>query len=716
MAINLTLKKPAKASSSMAGFGPQGAVDGSGLNMVNQSRWVSGGQDPGEWLEVDLLYYCSISSFTILNGNNTGADIQNLVRNVDVQIQQDGDWHSVAQIRDNTKPQIDVIMNNPVITSKVRLFFPIGEAQFRIFEFMAYGEQSNYKRADRYPQKNKFSVKKFDAEKYVGGGTLWEYDLYLKPNTKYTFSTNAPYIEKGYANVYADGVSTGSAGVKDGQPRTVTTNSEGKTRLFVRNENTTDPSDATQKILSGEYWIQIEEGETATPYEAYRLDHKPAVLYPLDNLIKPFTSGAWSLLDETITKVLGDYKMQTSAVSGINAINVPVKNATQYTFSVLNPGSAIYFIDSYDANGANLSRHTDPAGNRNELLTFTTHSKASYVRIILRNSGSTGKMDTWENPKLQLGSMKTPFAPYKEGNKPAKLYPGRNQLTFDQTKWTLRNGTTYAKFEGDRITYDGNADYAGVQIMLDDKKFVGRTVTFGGDHHPDANVLFFYKKADGSGAYIGLASYESYRTITIPGDASECRFYTQNNPGTRGEFWCENIFVNIGTDPVFEPYKEQNKPAKKYLKNFIKPLDTWAVGTAPVTTVNFLERTPDRVTVELNSNSQYGALLMPIDMNELKPLLGQTVTLSAKAIERFGYNTTVALRFYGGASGNLDMVLSSNLTTTKTLPTDATQAFIKIQNAGTGYAKIMVDQLQLEIGSDRSEYSRYGFKSKPLLK
>jgi hypothetical protein len=105
---------------------------------------------------------------------------------------------------------------------------------------------------------------------------------------------------------------------------------------------------------------------------------------------------------------------------------------------------------------------------------------------------------------------------------------------------------------------------------------------------------------------------------------------------------------------------------------------------------------------------------MPINTAELKPLLGQTVTLSARGLERYGYNVTVALRFYGGASGNKDMTLSSNLTRTDVIPTDATQAFVKIQNSGIGYSKITVDRLQLEIGANQTEYSPYGLKNKPL--
>jgi hypothetical protein len=711
---NLAYRKPASASSSMTGFGPQGAVDGSGATMLNASRWVSNNSTAGEWIAVDLLYFSDIKSLTIFNGNNTGTDIQNLVRNLDVQIDVDGIWQTVAQVRDNTQSMISITLDRTYRTSKVRIYFPIAEAQFRIFEIEVYGDRTNIKRAHRYPKKNLFNVKEFDSIKYVGGGTMWMYVFQGKPNTQYTFSTNAPYTEGGLANFYAGGVVTSSNGYKAGSPVTITSKSDGTINMYTRNENTSTPSDASQKLFSGEYWIQVEEGAVATAYEPFTKSNKPAKIYPVKNLIKPFRNSDWSLLASPITDVIGDYEMQTSTVSGINAINIPVKPSTQYTFSALNPGASIYFIDSYNSNNVSVQRHTQPAGDRTELLTFTTHASASYVRIILRNSGSTSKKDTWKNPQLELGGVKTPFEPYREGNRNAKLYPGRNQLTFEQTKWTKRSGTSYAKFEGNRVTYDGTLDYAGVQILLDDNKFKGKQVTFGGDHHPDANVLFFYKKGDGTGAYIGLASYERYRTINIPADASECRFYTQNNTGTRGEFWAENLFVNIGADTVFEPYKEGHNPAKLYLKNYIKPLDTWVTGTAPVTTVNYLEKTPDRLTIELNSTSQYGALLMPINMAELKPLLGQTVTLSAKAIDRFGYNTTVALRFYGGASGNLDMVLSSNLTTTKMIPSDATQAFIKIQNAGIGYAKIMVDQLQLEIGSNRSEYSPYGLKNKPL--
>ena len=129
------------------------------------------------------------------------------------------------------------------------------------------------KASKKVPAKNLFDVKAFDANKTVGGGTMWMYSVIGKPNTKYMVSTNMPYTEdKGYANLYAGGVSTDSNGVKDGSPRQVTTGSGGGIPLYVRNQTTSsEASDAYDKLVSGKYWIQVEEGTVATDHADFKL-------------------------------------------------------------------------------------------------------------------------------------------------------------------------------------------------------------------------------------------------------------------------------------------------------------------------------------------------------------------------------------------------------------------------------------------------------------
>jgi hypothetical protein len=157
--------------------------------------------------------------------------------------------------------------------------------------------------------------------------------------------------------------------------------------------------------------IQLEP-ISATPFEPYELIMKPAILYPKKNLIPPFTDPRWTLLAPPTTVIISDYEVETSAVSGSNAVNIPVKPSTQYTFSAINEGASIYFIDSYNSSDVSTQRHTQPAGNTNDMLTFTTHSSAVYVRIIFRNSGSASKRDRWKNMMLVEGTDKN-FEPYQ---------------------------------------------------------------------------------------------------------------------------------------------------------------------------------------------------------------------------------------------------------------------------------------------------------------
>lgn len=129
------------------------------------------------------------------------------------------------------------------------------------------------KASKRVTAKNLFNIKDFDAGKAVGGGTMWMYSIQGKPNTKYMVSTNMPYTAgKGYANLYAGGVSTDSNGVKDGSPRQVITGNGGGIPIYVRNQTTSsEASEAYDKLISGTYWIQIEEGTVATNYQDFKM-------------------------------------------------------------------------------------------------------------------------------------------------------------------------------------------------------------------------------------------------------------------------------------------------------------------------------------------------------------------------------------------------------------------------------------------------------------
>jgi hypothetical protein len=163
----------------------------------------------------------------------------------------------------------------------------------------------------------------------------------------------------------------------------------------------------------GELWaedVYLKFGSNIT-YKPYEPVMKPAILYPKKNLIPPFTDSSWSIVGESTTSVLSETKLQTATVSGINSVIVPVKGNTQYTFSAINNDAGIYFIDAYRGD-VNLLRHTQPAGNTDSSITFTTPATANAVKIILRGPGSASKSALWEKLQLESGS-KTAFEAYQ---------------------------------------------------------------------------------------------------------------------------------------------------------------------------------------------------------------------------------------------------------------------------------------------------------------
>lgn len=114
--------------------------------------------------------------------------------------------------------------------------------------------------------KNKFDI---NQEKEIFGIMLYKYSYYLKPNTKYTISSNCPASTT--ANIYANSNSSNSA-VYINKNQTIQSDENGYFYILVRFK--ADASDNStfnlyEKVLNGTYYIQLEEGTVATPYTPY---------------------------------------------------------------------------------------------------------------------------------------------------------------------------------------------------------------------------------------------------------------------------------------------------------------------------------------------------------------------------------------------------------------------------------------------------------------
>lgn len=114
--------------------------------------------------------------------------------------------------------------------------------------------------------KNKFDI---NQEKEIFGIMVYKYSYYLKPNTKYTISSNCPASTT--ANIYANFNSSNSA-VYINKNQTIQSDENGYFYILVRFK--ADASDNStfnlyEKVLNGTYYIQLEEGTVATPYTPY---------------------------------------------------------------------------------------------------------------------------------------------------------------------------------------------------------------------------------------------------------------------------------------------------------------------------------------------------------------------------------------------------------------------------------------------------------------
>ena len=114
--------------------------------------------------------------------------------------------------------------------------------------------------------KNKFDI---NQEKEIFNIMLYKYSYYLKPNTKYTISSNCPASTT--ANIYANSNSSNGA-VYINKNQTIQSDENGYFYILVRYKAYASDSSTFnlyEKVLNGTYYIQLEEGTVATPYVPY---------------------------------------------------------------------------------------------------------------------------------------------------------------------------------------------------------------------------------------------------------------------------------------------------------------------------------------------------------------------------------------------------------------------------------------------------------------
>jgi hypothetical protein len=435
--------------------------------------------------------------------------------------------------------------------------------------------------------------------------------------------------------------------------------------------------------------------------EIEAVKQKAAILYPKDNLINPDVSkwsqgsagGQWEMFNDN-TRVRLNKRIE-------------VLPNTKYTIKVNG---------NYDVYARQFSSETSFEVGISQWnadgFSFITTGSTKLIGIILRkkdNSAITLSDVAIAKPMLAQGDVSTNL-PYKEINKPAKLISdGALNAPLSSDLWTLRAGTTYKRVEGNRAYWDSKQDYAGIQIMLasmglTDSMLQGKDVVFGGEVHPMATVMLYYRRADGTPLYVGVSKVtdNGARAMTIPAGSTEHRLYVQSDTGGRGELWCENVYIKFGTEKGYKPYNPINKPAVLYpQKNLLPKMSEWtftnAAGKVSFPSDYKLVMNGDIVGLYYNQHTVVQA--------------GKTYTVSAG---RLTENARVAIREVkaNGSKVFVSNLIPTQMSYTVTPASDTVKLEVDCTTNGTGIMEF--ENVQLEEGKTATAFAPYVLGNKPL--
>lgn len=232
--------------------------------------------------------------------------------------------------------------------------------------------------------------------------------IYLGPG-QYTCSYSFPHNDNGTSLIYfLNGQATTGAGnnvnqVDASNPRTVNS-STGYVTIAYRNGSDIGRPGA----LPADYDCMLAQGQTATPYEPYRL-----AVYA-DGTQETIRVGTKNLFDEQWNRNTGVSTQtatwgQVVTASGWSTSGlVPVKAGQQYTVSY-NTTVQIY-VFYYESDGTMQQSYDTTSATKK---TFTVPAGATHIRLQVNKSTEAAIADL--EAQLETGATATDYEPYYDG-------------------------------------------------------------------------------------------------------------------------------------------------------------------------------------------------------------------------------------------------------------------------------------------------------------
>ncbi|MFE4029150.1 hypothetical protein ACFX4N_23635 [Priestia sp. YIM B13551] len=465
-----------------------------------------------------------------------------------------------------------------------------------------------------------------------------------------------------------------------------------------------------------------------------QLKYREAVKRPKKNIFN-VNGGEWK--NKTGSGVMNIKNLEQYATDNL------VRIAAMYP-NPLIPDVKTYYL-SWDTSKFNIAVwEIDDKGMvvadfgwKTTATSYTMKSNTVAFTVVVSNKANSNiSISEAKNLKLQVepGTTATSYEDYQIRNSVANKN-SKNLLkklkSYQTTSGSTLNSASHTNYVSDEDndvivkTTTAWAGYYNYLDYLDLNYYRGRRMTLsftvgeqtmGGESAGQISILV--RPPNGVEAYAtslyikpSRIGFREELSFVVPIDTTYMRIAIRNTGNVADAIHVKNLQLEEGqTATEFGTYQITSEKAQLVpKKNYLLPFTKWVADNPVNVSVNFLEQTDRRLVVELNNTNAYAGVSMPIDLSVLNGLKGKTVTFSAKKIVRSQSNSQVQLRFYGGASGNTEFVLSGvgAMSITKTIPTDFTNAFMRVQNNQAGYLQIEVEDLQLEINSVQTPYEGY---------
>ena len=403
--------------------------------------------------------------------------------------------------------------------------------------------------------KNKFNI---NQEKEIFNIMLYKYSYYLKPNTKYTISSNCPASTT--ANIYANSNSSNRA-VYINKNQTIQSDENGYFYILVRFK--ADASDNStfnlyEKILNGTYYIQLEEGTVATPYKPYNsLEIKDVGENLFDCANSKIIYNNAITLYERLTNGLkiissgGQYNMLYFLVDTVeNLKGKTLTLSSDISFSKDNQLTTfgLYYTDINGGNRKGLVEKGEVASEGKYQVTGQVKEDENrvYVCIGLRpniaSNYTKGDYTIYDNLQVEIGETATPYKPYQEQKVDFPLSEGQKLY---KDSYLASDGIHHKRKQ---IVLNGTEGIANVYVNTSTTRF-GFSLSLTPDKKIGLdNVLSTHFKCDTT------VYYDSQTQVGICGNARNVNIYIRVNGNiTTDEFktWLATQYAN-GTPVIIE--------------------------------------------------------------------------------------------------------------------------------------------------------------------